>query len=258
MIAALLFMLAGCGNTGFAVVSIRPIYGWDVGCETVKVSGHGFADDASVRMADNDLESIERPTDALNTGFYLTGVVPEAAKAGPVDVVVSSGSQTSMLSADTSAGYFYVACPGASIDVVEPQCGVSAGAPVTLHGCGLDAAGLHAVLVDGAGVPVSGNLPLVSDCRTGIVHFDAPALPDGVYWVELVDAAGVVVLGAPCDGETAICDAELDSAAADSSPSDSEPPADSEPPESSPLDSSATTDTGTVCVDFPISFGGTQ
>lgn len=187
-------------------------------------------------MADNDLESPKAADEAINKGFYITGVVPEAAGPGPVDVIVSSGSQTSTLSKDTSAGYFYVKCPGPTIDTVEPAEGVTAGTAVVVSGCGLDAALLHAVIVNQDGIAQSTDLALTSDCRTGIVHADAPALPDGRYFVELLDGGGTVLAGTPCTA-AALAD---DSASSDSG------------------DSAATSDTGTVCLDFPITYGGAQ
>lgn len=200
-----------CNNAGFDAVSIRPIYGWAEGCGPVRVSGHGFGDDVTVSLGDGDvatmqvpLESPTVPSDEVNKGFYVEGVMPASPGGGGVyaDVIVTTGGQTDVI----EGAFYYVACPGVGyVEGLAPSEGLLGGETVSLSGCGLDAAGLQAWLVDGAGVPAHQSpLPLTSICRTASVSFTAPALPAGAYYLLLTDLEGNPVSGgAPDTGDTA-------------------------------------------------------
>ncbi len=218
--------LVSCNKVGFDAVSISPIYSYVEGCNAVRVSGHGFAEDISVTVSmpdasgvavTADLESLVLAKDdpavtdpdlkALNVGFYVLGVMPgaPAGTSGYADINVTSDGVTASL----PQAYYYVACPAdALVEGYGPSSGVTAGSDVSLQGCNLDAATMQVQLLDETGAPVGQQVPLVSDCRTAAVHFAAPAQPDGTYYVTLVDAKGNVLAGEPCglqDSATYYC-----------------------------------------------------
>lgn len=218
MVFALL--LGACNDAGFALVSISPIYGWTDGCGSITLSGHGIGSDAAATLGSSDIPELTTPEDADLRGFQVSGVVPAGPK-GFASVTLRSGGQESTL--EGAAGYYYVECPSAGwVDRATPDVGLTADALVVLEGCGLDTGAVVARLVDAGGVAVSADLPLVSMCGKGTASFTAPALPDGSYFLELVDlASGTVLSGAPC----------------------------------APADSG---DTGSTCSDHPLTYGGAE
>lgn len=191
----LLMALGGCNDAGFGLVSISPIYGWTDGCGAITLAGHGFGSSLSASVGGSDITGLSQPADADLKGFQATGVVP-AGKAGYADVVLRSDGAESRLGG--VAGYYYVECPGpGTVDAVAPNTGLAAGTLVSVQGCGLDTAAVSARIVDAAG-DTAAELPLISSCGKGTATFEAPALADGTWYLELVDASGVVLSGAPC------------------------------------------------------------
>ncbi len=192
-----LLLLGACNDAGYALVSISPIYGWTDGCGSITLSGHGFGKELAASIGEAGITGLTTPDDADAVGYQVYGVVPAGAK-GLADVSLRSDGVESKLTG--TSGYYYVECPGpGTVDTVSPTTGLAAGSLVTVSGCGLDAAAITVRLVDAAEVPVAADVPLVSMCGTGAASFEAPALPDGTYYVELVDVATQAVLaGAPC------------------------------------------------------------
>ncbi len=187
--------LSGCNDPGFAAVSIDPIYGWVDGCTSIQISGHGFDDDVKATIGGNAVTSVTLPTREVDKGYNFAGTIP-AGKHGYADVEVTSGGETSVLTG--TAGYYYVECPETgAIDTVGPQ-QLVAGDRVTIVGCGLEATSRKVRLLDGTGVQVGADLALASNCGTAKVIFEAPALPDGTYYIAVVDDAGNVLVGGQC------------------------------------------------------------
>lgn|GEM_PF-2133875 len=216
---ALLAVSASCNTSGFNAVGISPIYGWADGCTDVKVSGSGFGEDVAVALdmggasapLENLLAAKDDPTlddrlKALNEGFYVLGRTPAApaGASGYADVVVTTGDASDTI----VGGYYYVACPAPGyIEASGPSDGLTAGTPISIAGCGLDTTTLFAQLVDTNGALAGPAVALESDCGTAQVHFAAPDVPAGSYYLSLVDSAGTVVSGGPCplpdSGDTA-------------------------------------------------------
>lgn len=189
---ALVPILASCNTPPFNVVSVKPIYGWVDGCNEVKVSGSGFAGDATVAFGGVEVPVGTRG-EGMDEGYWLTAVMPAASTgaSGYVDVTVNSGGAS-----DTVPGaYYYVACPVlGNIEVVDPAEGLSAGTNVSVWGCGLDATQLRVKLVDPTGAtPASEPVALTADCSTAQTHFAAPTMPAGTYDVLLVDSTETTV-----------------------------------------------------------------
>jgi hypothetical protein len=189
-----------CNNrsVGFAVVSIRPIYGWDDGCNTVTVHGHGFGDDLSAlsaKIGDGDMSILapgERPADV---GYVFYAQVPPNTAGDFYDVKLSKGDESDAI----PKGYYYLECPRSpnpeSMSGLEAA---SAGSTVTITGCNLDATTMSVVV--GTAAPV----PLTSTCGEGIVTFAAPDLPPGEYPVSIVDSTGAVLYPVELCDDTAI------------------------------------------------------
>lgn len=204
-------LLVSCNTAAFNAVGISPIYGWADGCTDVKVSGSGFDEDIAVTLdmgggASAALDSLVHAVDdpaldarlqALEEGYYVLGRTPAAPTGtnGFADVVVTSGGET-----DTVVGaFYYVACPAPGyIEASGPSEGLTAGTQVAIAGCGLDTTALRAQLVDASGQPAGDAVALQSDCGTAQVHFAAPDLPAGSYYLALVDSGGTIVSGGPC------------------------------------------------------------
>ena len=211
--------LASCNQVGFDLVSIKPIYSYVEGCAAVKVAGHGFADDLKVTVSmpdaagsavEADLENLVLAKDdpavedprlkELNAGFYVLGTMPAApvGTSGYADITVTSGGETGTL----PEAYYYVACPADGyVEGYGPSTGLTAGTSVSLEGCNLNGETMKVQLVDGAGVPAGEPVAIVSDCRTAAVHFDAPALADGDYYVTITDLDGNLLAGTPCSSQ---------------------------------------------------------
>ena len=202
----LVTLFGACNDAGYALVSVDPIFGWTDGCNAVTLSGHGFAADATATIGGSKVTGVTYPgkkdSGPDEVGYQLFGIAP-AGKHGYADVTVTSGGVESTITG--TQGYYYVECPGpGTIDSVSPAEGLSAGALVTVSGCGLDAAGLSARVVDAAGVAQGADAPLTSSCSTAEVTFAAPDLPDGNYLLQLVDnGTGEIVAGAICVVDTA-------------------------------------------------------
>jgi hypothetical protein len=190
--------LAGCYDNGFAAVSTCPIYGWVDGCSAIKISGHGFEKDISATIGGNPVTNIEWPTGDLDQGYFVTGIVPASTNGkGYAEIVVTSGGKSSTLAGVDS--YYYVECPAAAhIDSVSANNNVKAGDTITLAGCGLDPAAHLARFVDGDGVAQGADIPLTAACGTATMTLAAPTLPAGGYYLEIVNASGEVLNGAPC------------------------------------------------------------
>lgn len=184
-----LLACASCNTAGFDAVSISPIYGWVDGCNTVRISGHGFAEDATASLGDLELAVSARGA-GLDKGYWLESVLaaaPVTAK-GYADVTVTSEGKGSKI----ADAYYFVECPQAgNLELLEPEV-AGVGEQVTLTGCGLDAAALTVRLVPPAGVDL-GAASLTSSCGTASAMFVVPELPAGVYDLQLIDAAGAVV-----------------------------------------------------------------
>ena len=226
MLSIMLLSLVSCNQSGFDAVSIRPIYGWVDGCNTVSVTGRGFGDDISVTIGDQPLGNLQLPpkedTIQSNYGYLVTGVMPASLNGkGYADVTVTTGGKTDVITG--SGAYYYVECPQPGyIETVSPADGVAAGTEITLTGCSIDTANMMVQLVDSTLEPVGSSQALTTVCGTAQVKFTAPAVPtDGTYFVEIVDLSGNVLSGAPC------------------------PPPDS-------------ADTASSCSDFPIVYGSAQ
>lgn len=188
---ALVPILASCNTPPFNVVSVKPIYGWVDGCTEVRVSGSGFADDATVAFGGVEVPVTSRG-EGIDAGYWLGAVMPPAASGtnGYVDVTVNSAGAS-----DTVPGaFYYVACPMlGNVEVVDPA-DVSAGTSVSVWGCGLDTTQLRVKLSDPMGkLPASEPLPLSPDCSTAQAHFTAPSMPSGTYDVLLVDSSEAIV-----------------------------------------------------------------
>lgn len=190
----LVLAILGCGLQ-FDAVSISPIYGWVDGCNTVTIAGHGFGDDVTATIGANAVTGIVLPTKELDKGFRFDAVVPAASAPGLYDVSVTTGGVTSVITG--SGGYTYVACPArGTIDALGADAG-AAGATVELTGCSLDAA-LKVQLVGADGVAVGDAAPLTSACGTARTAFSVPAVPEGAYYLTLVDETGATVSGGIC------------------------------------------------------------
>lgn len=223
-LSLLTLLLLACNPTPpFNAVAISPIYGWVDGCNRVTITGAGFADDVSATIGGKAVTDIQFPEKETDRGYGFSAVVPAGDATGFADVAVTSAGVTDVITG--SGAYYYVACPQAGyIEAVEPTEGITAGATITLSGCGLDSAGLTARFVsatDGTTVGAE-NVALASSCGTATATLAAPALADGAWYLQLVDATGAVVNGDIC------------------------PPPD-------------TADTAAAaCTDFPLTFGGAR
>lgn len=211
--------LQSCSNkVGFGVVSIRPIYGWADGCTPVSIGGHGFGDDVAVTIGGQALENLTLPEDntenpaATDLGFMVTGTTPAAdaaalaaavAKGYPgvyAGVVVTSGGETSeipFVEGDLDGDFMYLACPYAAYpEYLSVSEGLAAGTEVSISGCNL-MDGYKVKLgqdADGDGVvEVSGTAELTTVCKTAERSFSAPSMPDGTYYVAIVDSSDNVV-----------------------------------------------------------------
>ncbi len=188
-LAALALLGTSCNTDGFAAVSIAPIYGWVDGCNTVRISGHGFAEDATATLGTLALTVATRGT-GQDQGYWLESTLPAnpVTAKGYADVTVTSAGKTSTI----KDAYYYVACPApGNLESMDVQT-VTAGATVTLGGCGLDPATVSVQLVPWTG-GTNTTVPITSSCGTATATFSAPALPDGSYDVQLIDATGAVL-----------------------------------------------------------------
>lgn len=222
----LLAALVSCNTVGFDAVSISPIYGWVDGCNQVKVSGTAFGDDLAVSITMPDASGVDVSAElgglvhagddpsvtderikALNVGFYVLGTMPASpvASKGYASVVVTSGDQTATL----DEAYYYVACPADGyLEYADPVSAIASGTPITLGGCSLDASRMMVQLVDTTGAPAGAPASLTSSCGTATVSFAAPSVPDGDYYITIVDTKGNLLWGEPCgiqDSATYYC-----------------------------------------------------
>lgn len=188
--------LGSCNDAGFAVVSISPIYGYVDGCTDVKVSGHGFSENAEALLDDITLENLAYPdpnTNELDEGFIIYGRTPRHEK-GYVDLIVVNKD----LSYSTlKEAYYYVDCPGEPwLDSISPSAGVLPHDVVTLSGCNIDTSEVF------VRVNNSEPIPLSPSCRTATSTFMAPELPAGDYELALVDAKGALLWPSePCSAK---------------------------------------------------------
>lgn len=193
-------LVGSCNATaiGFGAVSISPIYGWEDGCNDVRIGGHGFDDGVKVTIGGAAMESPVLPTDALSIGFRIDGIVP-GGTAGQQPVVVTNGDGAT---SEITDGYNFVACPTAfhpeSVLPTTADGSVAAGTVIEVRGCNLT--GATQVRVGATGTPV----PLTPTCRGGIATFEAPAAPadpaDNVAY--FLDASGTLVYPQPCPADS--------------------------------------------------------
>lgn len=185
-----LLALVACNTAGFDVVSISPIYGWVDGCNTVRISGHGFAQDATATLGDLDL-AVSARGEGIDEGYWLESVLPAApvSAKGYATASVTSGGVTSTL----PDAYYYVECPQpGNLESVDAET-VVPDQSVTLQGCGLDSAALTVHLVPRAGTETISRT-LTSACGTASATFTVPSnLTADTYDLQLVDATGAVV-----------------------------------------------------------------
>ncbi len=192
-----LSLLTSCNEAGYGLVSISPIYGYTDGCNAITLAGHGFGAKLSATIGGSEITAFAAPGDKDLVGYQAAGVVPAGAH-GYADIVLTSDGASSTLSG--TGGYYYVECPAAGTIVsVSQSTELTAGAVITLEGCGLDAATVRARIVDAADGATGADLALSTVCGKGAVSLVAPALADGTYYLELVDVGtGMVLSGAPC------------------------------------------------------------
>ena len=182
--------LSACNTAGFDAVSISPIYGWTDGCNTVRVSGHGFAEDATVTLGTLELP-ISARGEGIDAGYWIEGTLPAAAaaQAGYATVSVNSAGATSTI----ADAYYYVACPAeGTLDSLDTET-VAAFQNVTMQGCGLSATLLVQLTPRGGTAEDAVRVPITSTCGTASTSFVAPDLPDNLYDVQIVNPAGDVL-----------------------------------------------------------------
>lgn len=194
-------LLASCNTPGFDAVSISPIYGWTGGCNTVRVSGHGFAEDATVTVGAVDLPIAARG-EGIDAGYWVEGALPAdpVRTAGYATVAVHSAGQTSTL----PDAYYFVACPqNGNLESLDTETAVG-GQAVAMRGCSLGAdLTVRLTLRDGDGADAV-QVPVTPTCGSTDATFTAPTLADGLYDVALVDTAGDVVFPPyPCPADPA-------------------------------------------------------
>lgn len=192
---ALTVVLAGCNTAGYDVVSISPIYGWTDGCNTVRVSGHGFSETATAALGELALD-INARGEGIDAGYWVEATLPPAPVTEPgyaTVTVTSDGVASSVPDA-----YYYVACLQlGNLESLDSEV-AAAGQAIGMVGCQLDASALTVRLSpqdqpERAHGRLHTDVPFTSSCGTATASFVAPALDDGVYDVELVDAAGATV-----------------------------------------------------------------
>jgi hypothetical protein len=207
VVAIMLFCAAaqGCNDAGFAVVSINPIFDWVEGCNDATVSGHGFSTRATASIGANPLEDISWPdgeTEKLDVGFEIHGRIP-AGEQGYADLAVENEDGERSV---VDAAFYYVACLGTPwVDGALPFEGITPGTTITVAGCSLDAATMHARLVpQGKKKGASSDaLPLEVACRSARVTFTAPKMPEGAYMLTIEDEKDARQWPVePCKGET--------------------------------------------------------
>jgi hypothetical protein len=221
-----LILLLGCNTAGWDAVSISPIYGWVDGCSPITISGHGFSDKATATIGGQAVTGITQPDRDLDKGYLFTATVPAATAAGYADVVVTDGENTATITG--TGAYYYVACPAPGyLEALSPTDGITAGATISMTGCGFDPAAVRVQIVDSAGTAAGDAIELTPVCGTASVSFTAPALADGTWYLELIDPTGTVLSGTPCP------------------PVDTAVPAD-------------TSDTAAACTDTPIVYGSAR
>lgn len=114
--------------------------------------------------------------------------------------------------------YYYVECPGIAVDSVADESDGALAAGDTITVRGC---GLATGLSAQVGDPLplgTAAVPLTQTCGAGVATFTAPDLPAGDYLVTLVDSTGAVVYPPVCD----------------------------------------TADTGSACVQFPVTYGSPE
>lgn len=166
-------------------ISIRPIYGWQDGCTSVKISGHGFGADVTATIGGNPVTEVTLPADdSLDYGFLFNAVTPAGAASGYADVVV----KTNGTDAPLSVPFYYEACPTAvHLDAMSPSDSLVGGTSVALVGCNIKSAEYQVKVGDAA--PVA----MTAGCLTASATFAAPELPAGQYPVVFVDSSGTTV-----------------------------------------------------------------
>ena len=203
--------LQSCNTVGFGVVSIKPVFGYVDGCTPVKVSGHGYGDDVKVTIGGVDLVDQVAPTAELDVGYFVTGTTPPGAAVGYVGVEATSGGVTDDIAfaeqdldgdgvAD-DGDFYYQACPyDAFPEVLSQYSDVSSGTVIDMTGCNLK---------DGYQIKVGPANPvsMTVTCSTANASFTAPDLPEGDYYVAVVDSSGTQVfpaLDSGCDTTGAV------------------------------------------------------
>ena len=183
-----IMLLPSCNTPSFRAVSVRPIYGWADGCNSVKISGAGFEDDVSVSVGDDPLMSLATPEAEIDQGYYVTGVIPplDLAASEYVTITVSSGGESD----DVLDDFYRIACPAPIlVEGMSPTTGLAAGGDVTIGGCHIY--DTHTVSIGGESATISN----VSSCEGGTDtgSFAAPDVADGFWHVAYYDSTGAEI-----------------------------------------------------------------
>lgn len=199
LLAPILIAVSSCNTAGFAAVSISPIYGWTGGCNTVRVSGHGFAEDATVTVGNVELPITARG-EGIDAGYWVEGALPAdaASAAGYATVTVHSAQQSDSL----PDAYYFVACPAdGNLESLDTET-AAGGQTVAMQGCGLSAdLSVRLTLRGGSGADAV-QVPVTPTCGSTQAGFSAPSMADGLYDLALVDTAGDVVFPPyPCPAD---------------------------------------------------------
>lgn len=193
---------------GTEAISIRPIYGLQDACTSVKISGHGFGRDVSATIGGKPVTDLALPEEgSLDDGFNFTAVAPVGDAVGYAEVVVSTGGVDYPL----TVPFYYEACPAtAYVFGVEPSTGLAAGTAVALSGCGLNASTLRVQIGEATPVELVG-----AACGTTEASFTAPDVAAGTWPVVFVDGNGAAVWPAEGDCPAMTADTGADSAGGD-------------------------------------------
>jgi len=174
---------SGCSDLPPNVVSISPTYGWEDGCQQVKVSGHGFTEDVEITVGGEPLANLTQPNpdeNPLDVGFVVYGTTP-SGQNGFADVAMDADGLTDQ-SVDA---FYYVACPSSPyIEGAEPSSDLIGGEAITLEGCSIDPGAVS------VRVGASADISLTSVCGTASAYFSAPALEDGYWYAGFFDSNG--------------------------------------------------------------------
>ncbi len=199
-----LIPVLGCGER-LNAVSIRPIYGWVDGCNSVMLSGSGFGADVVAEIGGNRMADIATTTDSEDVGYEFTATAPSATEPGYANVTVYSGGKEDTITG--SGAYYYVACPASPhVDGLGATT-AAIGTTVTISGCGFDARRMRVQLESIDGATRSEILTPETRCGTASIDFVVPSVLMGSYSVVILDLDGNLLAGDQCaagdSGDTA-------------------------------------------------------